>query len=176
MYVVDSIYVSNEDPEKQSNGSKPKKAGKREKKYEKPDGKLGLVKYQIEKTYNKIQNKSREYITKETQQQTKQKRRRKRENQAKPAINHNYRRQSQKRNEKTNQKIDINEKIAIVKEQSGIILFLIIAVLAFAGSTIAFSSCEESERNIQWNRYKIFFLNFERKLEKLKKDGKVYPV
>ena len=137
MQVIDSIYVSNEkEPQSENNQGNAKQRNTK-------DPKQKLKKF-AGKNYMKLQTKFKEYKTEyisrnPNHRRNKRRRRKSARRRRKPA----------QQNPKKNQKTKENKKLVKLKQKSGAILFFIIAVFAFLGSTVAFSKCEDGKRNIQ---------------------------
>ena len=88
---------------------------------EKPDGRLKLVKKRLKKVF--IKSKAVEVLSKsETRTKTAKK------NDTSPEAN------------------GIGAKLAKLKQHSGALFFVLIAVFAFAGSTVGFLNCEDGKR------------------------------
>ena len=117
MHTVDSVYVSNE-PEKPY----VKKLA------EHPDGRLKLIKKRLQKVF--IKSKAVEVLTKSEPENANSKTRTKTagKNNTSPEVN------------------GISAKLAKLKQHSGALFFVLIAVFAFAGSTVGFLNCEDGKR------------------------------
>ena len=127
LYAIDSIYVSTEDrPKPEENQSTYEEYHKEEE-----NGTVEKVKMQAKKVYKKVKKKPKEYVAKYiTNKPDLEKKRRKR------------RKKRMQQNQKSNLEVGKLAKIKVLcKEKSGVILFVLLALVTFAGSTVGFLNC-----------------------------------
>ena len=93
---------------------------------EHPDGRLKLVKKRLKKVF--IKSKAVENLTKSEPENSKTRTKTTRKNDTSPEAN------------------GISAKLAKLKQHSGALFFVLIAVFAFAGSTVGFLNCEDGKR------------------------------